>query len=106
MFEKKKRKTDRWISDSMKHSSLTPYNNWRKLLNYYSSPLDYHVSTMDMNCIKSKRDIVGINCFNELLLRSEFITLMGKELSPEFDRWELMFYSKRLNIYVYKNYSD
>ena len=45
------------------------------LVNYYSSPIENCESTIAMNNINQIDDvIIGINCFDELLLRSELIT--------------------------------
>ena len=45
------------------------------LVNYYSSAVDNCYSTIAIN---NKQviddDVVGVNCFDELLLRSEFIS--------------------------------
>ncbi len=56
-------------------------SNKDNLLNYYSSALDNCFSTLTINYKPPINDdfnddnyVVGINCFDELLLRSEFIS--------------------------------
>ena len=46
------------------------------LVNYYSSAVDNCYSTIAINNKQAidDDDVVGINCFDELLLRSEFIS--------------------------------
>ena len=45
------------------------------LVNYYSSPFDTCVSTIENSNIHKIDDFcVGINCFDELLFRSELIS--------------------------------
>ena len=54
-----------------------------------------------MNSINSSDEfILGINCFNELLLESEIIDFARKNFSIEIESDDLVFYSKRLNLYV------
>ncbi len=45
-------------------------------MNYYSSAVDTCYSTIAINNKQAidDDDVVGINCFDELLLRSEFIS--------------------------------
>jgi hypothetical protein len=54
-------------------SIIRMYDN---LVNYYSSNVDNCYSTIAINNKQSidDDDVVGINCFDELLLRSEFIS--------------------------------
>lgn len=47
--------------------------------------------------------VLGINCYDELLLRSDFITYTRKNFPTIIAPAKLLFYSKRLNIYVYEN---
>ncbi len=44
-------------------------------MNYYSSAVDNYYSTIAINFKQQidHDDVVGINCFDELLLKSEFI---------------------------------
>ena len=54
------------------------------LVNYYSSPIEYCVSTIATNKIHPSDDvIVGINCFDELLLRSELISYARENYQEE-----------------------
>jgi hypothetical protein len=56
-----------------------------------------------MNKIKSKDEtILGINCFDELLLVSDIRTYANKYFSKDIEIDGLLFYSKRLNLCVYK----
>ncbi len=55
------------------------------LVNYYSSGVDNCYSSIAINYIQpiDDDDVVGINCFDELLLRSEFISYARKEFNHE-----------------------
>jgi hypothetical protein len=58
-----------------------------------------------MNKIKSKDEtILGINCFDELLFESDIRTYANKYFSKDINivGFLLLFYSKRLNLCVYK----
>ena len=73
-------------------------------MNYYSSAVENCYSTI---AIKNKQaidddDVVGINCFDELIFRSEFISYARKEFHHEIEGEKLLFFSKRLNLYVYQ----
>ena len=73
-------------------------------MNYFSSAVENCYSTI---AIESKQlidddDIVGINCFDELLLRSEFISYARDNFDHEIRGSKLLFFSKRLNVYVYE----
>ena len=74
----------------------------------YSSSVDNCYSSIAINYIKPiyDDDVVGINCFDELLLRSEFISYARKEFNHEIEGAKLLFFSKRLNLYVYQEYND
>jgi hypothetical protein len=50
----------------------------------------------------SSDDVVGINCFGELLLKSELISYARNNFSQQIKGDKLLFYSKRLNLYVYE----
>ncbi len=73
-------------------------------MNYYSSGVDNCYSSIGINYIQPiyDDDVVGINCFDELLLRSEFISYARKEFHHEIKGDKLLFFSKRLNLYVYQ----
>ena len=80
-------------------------------MNYYSSGVDNYYSSLAINYIQPiyddgsddiDDDVVGINCFDELLLRSEFISYARKEFDHEIEGEKLLFFSKRLNLYVYQ----
>jgi hypothetical protein len=45
--------------------------------------------------------IIGINCYDELLLRSELITYASTNFSQDIKENRINFFSKRLNLYVY-----
>jgi hypothetical protein len=87
----------------MKHSSLIYNAKGNELLNYYSSPVENCVSVIAMNQKISFTDVIGINCFYELLFRSELISYAKKYFSHNIKIGGILFYSKRLNLYVYKN---
>jgi hypothetical protein len=71
------------------------------LLNYYSFPTDNCVTTIAMNKIHPSDDvIVGINCFDELLFRSEFISYAIDNYYLEIKGEKILFFSKSLNLYV------
>ncbi len=53
----------------MKYSSLINIDN-HHLLNYYRSPVENCVSMIAMT--ESFYDILGLNCFGELLLKTDF----------------------------------
>ena len=65
----------------MKHSSLI-YRGDRNLLNYYSSPVENGVSRIAIHQWSSD-DVVGINCFGELLLKSELISYAKNNFSQQ-----------------------
>jgi hypothetical protein len=72
-------------------------------LNYYSSPVQNCVSTIAIHKkIWSCDDVVGINCFGELLLKSELISYAKTNFSQQIRGDKVLFYSKRLNLYVYE----
>jgi hypothetical protein len=50
----------------------------------------------------SNDEIIGINCFDELLFRSELITYASTNFSQDIKENRLLFFSKRLNLYVYQ----
>jgi hypothetical protein len=83
----------------MKHSSLI-YRGDGNLLNYYSSPVENCVSRIAMT--QSSDDVLGINCFGELLLMSELISYATNNFSQYIKGDKVLFYSKRLNLYVYE----
>ena len=57
---------------------------YKNFVNYYSSPLDNLVSLISINKRYQKNDVVvGINCFDELLISSEFISYARKEFNHE-----------------------
>ena len=90
------------ISDLMKQSSLI-YTEDGKLYNYYSSPVENCVSTIAIHKkICSSDDVVGINCFGELLLKSELISYAKNNFSQEIKEDKVLFYSKSLDLYVYE----
>ncbi len=72
------------------------------LVNYYSSGVDNCYSTIAINYLQPiyDDDVIGINCFDELLLRSEFISYARKEFNHKIYGEKLLFFSKRLNLYV------
>ena len=84
--------------DLMKHSSLI-YTKNGKLLNYYSSPVENCVSRIAIHQWSSD-DVLGINCFGELLLKSELISYATNNFSQQIKGDKVLFYSKRLNLYV------
>ncbi len=45
--------------------------------------------------------IVGINCFDELLVKNELIDCLNKNFPQDME--QLLFFSKKLKLYVYKN---
>ncbi len=72
-------------------------------MNYYSSPTDNCVTTIAMNKIHSSDEvIVGINCFDELLLKSELISYARDNYQHEIKGEKILFFSKSLNLYVYQ----
>ena len=73
-------------------------------MNYYSSGVDNCYSSIAINYIQpiNDDDVVGINCFDELLLRSEFISYARKEFHHEIKGEKLLFFSNNLNVYVYQ----
>ena len=75
------------------------------LLNYYSSCADKCYSTIAINDKQpiDDDDVVGINCFDEILLRSEFISYLRDNFKEEINK-NIKFFSKRLNLYVYRDY--
>jgi hypothetical protein len=83
----------------MKHSSLI-YREDGNLLNYYSSPVENFVSRIAMT--QPSDDVLGINCFGELLLKSELISYAKNNFSQQIKEDKVLFYSKRLNLYVYE----
>ena len=87
----------------MKHSSLI-YRRDRTLLNYYSSRVENCVSRIAIHQqILSSDDVLGINCFGELLLKSELISYAANNFSQQIKGDKVLFYSKRLNLYVYED---
>jgi hypothetical protein len=85
-------------------------------VNYYSSGVDNCYSSIAINYTEPiydddgddddiDDDVIGINCFDELLLRSEFISYARKEFNHEIEGKKLLFFSKRLNLYVYDEYA-
>ena len=84
----------------MKHSSLI-YRLDGNLLNYYSSPVENCVSRIAIHQWSSD-DVLGINCFGELLLKSELISYATNNFSQQIKEDKVLFYSKRLNLYVYE----
>ena len=71
------------------------------LLNYYSSHVENFVSEIALNQKIQSTDVVGINCFGELLLKSEFRSYAEKNFSQGI-QWGKIFYSKRLNLYFHE----
>lgn len=73
-------------------------------MNYFSSAVDNCNSTIAINSkqLIDDDDVVGINCFDELLLRREFISYARDEFKHEIKGIKLLFFSKRLNVYVYE----
>jgi hypothetical protein len=73
-------------------------------VNYYSSPAENCYSTIGINYKQpiDDDDVVGINCFDELLLRSEFISYARDNFNHQIKGEKLLFFSKRLNLYVYQ----
>jgi hypothetical protein len=84
----------------MKQSSLI-YREDGKLLNYYSSPDENCVSRIAIHQWFSD-DVLGINCFGELLLKIELIIYATSNFSRQIKGDNVLFYSKRLNLYVYE----
>ena len=73
-------------------------------MNYYSSPVENCVSRIAIHQqICSSDDVLGINCFGELLLKSELISYAKNNFSQQIKGDKVLFYSKRLNIYVYED---
>jgi hypothetical protein len=78
------------------------------LVNYYSSAIENCYSTIGINYKQLNNnydyynEVVGINCFDELLLRSEFISYARENFNHQIKRENLWFFSKRLNLYVIK----
>lgn len=73
-------------------------------MNYFSSPTEYFVSSIALNKKISNNDILGINCFNELILKNEFeILFNGNKSFIDQLKNDLIFFSKRLNLYVINN---
>jgi hypothetical protein len=87
----------------MKQSSLI-YRFDGNLLNYYSSPVENCVSRIAMT--QSSDDVLGINCFGELLLKSELISYATNNFSQQIKEDNVFFYSKRLNLYVYEDENE
>jgi hypothetical protein len=76
-------------------------------VNCYSSPGENCYSTIAINYKQPIDDddddyVVGINCFDELLLRSEFISYARDNFNHQIRGEKLLFFSKRLNLYVYQ----
>ena len=83
----------------MKQSSLIYVARGKNFFNYYSSPVQDCVSMIAMT--QPSYDVVGINCFGELLLTSELKAYARNNFSQKIIGDKLLFYSKRLNLYVY-----
>jgi hypothetical protein len=88
----------------MKHSSLI-YRGDGNLLNYYSSPVENCVSRIAIHQWSSD-DVLGINCFRELLLKSELISYATNNFSQKIKGNKVLFYSKRLNLSVYEDENE
>jgi hypothetical protein len=75
-------------------------------VNYYSSANENCYSTIAINYKQpiDDDDVVGINCFDELLLRSEFISYARDNFNHEIKGEKLFFFTKSLNLYVYQEY--
>jgi hypothetical protein len=73
-------------------------------VNYFSSAVENCYSTLAINStlpIDDYDDVVGINCFDELLIRSEFIAYARDKFKYEINKGtKLLFFSKRLNVYI------
>ncbi len=74
-------------------------------MNYYCSAFENCYSTI---AISNKQaidddDVVGINCFDELLFRSEFISYARDKFKHEIEGKKLLFFSKRLEVYIYED---
>ena len=93
-----------YIYDRIKQSSLI-YREDGNLLNYYSSLVENCVSRIAIHQWSSD-DVLGINCFGELLLKSELISYATNNFSQQIKGDKVLFYSKRLNLYVYQYESD
>lgn len=94
----------------MKQSSLyfcyfyDPDGN--RIFNYHSSPFTNHVSPIIMNKINQPDRVMGINCFNEFLSYGDFLSYIQKAFPnnkySNLNNLDLVFYSKRLNLFVNK----
>ena len=51
---------------------------------------------------QSSDDVLGINCFGELLLKSELLSYAKNNFSHEIKGDKILFYSKRLNLCVFE----
>jgi hypothetical protein len=86
----------------MNLSNITRIRKENNLVNYFSSPFDNCVSTIaNSNMHKIDDFCVGINCFDELLFRNELISYARDNFKKEIKGDMLLFYSKRLNLYVF-----
>ncbi len=86
----------------MKFSNIIRSGN--NLVNYYSSPIENCVTTIAMNKILPSEDvIIGINCFDELLFKSELISYARDNYHHEIKGKKILFFSKSLNLYVYQS---
>ncbi len=95
-------KSDKKLYDYMKNSFLI--FKCEILLNFYSSPIENCSGTIAMNKMNPNDDaVLGINCFDELLLKSDLISYAKNNFSQEIERNELLFFSKRMNLYFYRN---
>jgi hypothetical protein len=95
------------LRDKMKQSSILYSLSNKNLLNYYSHPFEDCECTIALNKIYPSNDeIIGINCFDELLFRSELITYASTHFSQDIKENRVLFFSKRLNLYVYSDKRD
>ncbi len=78
--------------------------NCEILLNFYSSPVENCCSTIALNKLNPNDDIViGINCFDDLLLKSDLISYARNNFLQEIENKELLYFSKRMNLYFFRN---
>jgi hypothetical protein len=69
-------------------------------VNAHKSYFDNFVCTKALN--KDIKDILGINCFDELLFLSDIRDYAKNFFFKEINEIKIYFYSKRLNLYVCK----
>jgi len=85
---------DHFYQDLMKQSFLLC--DYYYILNFQSSPYANHVFPIIIN---NKNKVIGINAFGEFLSLSDFLAF-NKNGSSDNETKDLVFYSKRLNLFI------